>query len=98
MIFQEPVGAFLSRRNVGSMGGDHVPPLLHAIVFVLSIYGGYFRAGFGIVTLAALSFLLPDDLHHSNALKGILAGIVNGVAVVCFGILGPVQWGAAAIM
>jgi uncharacterized membrane protein YfcA len=98
MIFQEPLGAFISRRNVVSIGGDHVPPLLHALVFIMAIYGGYFGAGFGIVTLALLAVLLPDDLHHSNALKGILASIVNGVAVIYFGLFGPVQWGAAAVM
>lgn len=98
MIFQEPLGAFLSRRNVGSTGGDHVPMLLHALVFTTAIYGGYFGAGFGIITLALLAILLPDDLHHSNALKGILALIVNGVAVVYFAAFGPVKWGAAAVM
>jgi uncharacterized membrane protein YfcA len=98
MVFQEPLGAFISRRNVGSTGGDHVPPLLHALVFITAVYGGYFGAGFGIITLALLAILLPDDLHHSNALKGILALIVNGVAVVYFAAFGPVQWGPAAVM
>ncbi len=98
MIFQEPLGGFLSRRDVASRGGDHVPLLLHAGVFVTAVYGGYFGAGFGIITLALLAVLLPDDLHHSNALKGILALIVNGVAVIYFGAFGPVKWGPAAVM
>jgi len=98
MLFQEPLGAFLSRRDVASRGGDHVPVLLHLGVFVTAIYGGYFGAGFGIITLALLAILLPDDLHHSNALKGILGLIVNGVAVVYFAAFGPVQWDAAAVM
>ena len=98
MIFQEPLGTFLQKRNVGSMGDDHVPLLLQVIVFVAAIYGGYFGAGFGIIILALLAILMPDDLHHSNALKGILALIVNGVAVMYFVAFGPVQWGPAAVM
>ena len=98
MLFQEPLGTFLQKRNVGSIGGDHVPLLLQLVVFVASIYGGYFGAGFGIIVLAFLAILMPDDLHHSNALKGILAFIVNGVAVIYFIAFGPVQWGPAALM
>jgi uncharacterized membrane protein YfcA len=98
MLFQEPLGGFLSRRNVASTGVDHVPLLLQVVVFVAAIYGGYFGAGFGIIILAVLSILMPDDLHHSNALKGILAMIINGVAVAYFIAFGPVQWGPAALM
>jgi uncharacterized membrane protein YfcA len=98
MIFQEPLGAFISRRDMGSRGADHVPLLLHTGVFITSIYGGYFGAGFGIITLAMLAVLMPDDLHHSNALKGILGLIVNGVAVVYFAAFGPVKWAPAAVM
>ncbi|MEO8458010.1 MAG: sulfite exporter TauE/SafE family protein [Chloroflexota bacterium] len=98
MVFQEPLGRFLSRRNAVARSIDHVPVLLQGVVFTAAIYGGYFGAGFGIIILAFLSILLPDDLHHSNALKGILAMIVNGVAVVYFILFGPVQWGPAALM
>jgi hypothetical protein len=98
MLFQEPLGGFLSRRNVASTGVDHVPLLLQVVVFVAAVYGGYFGAGFGIIILAFLAILMPDDLHHSNALKGILALIVNGVAVVYFVAFGPVEWGPAVLM
>jgi Predicted permeases len=98
MVFQEPLGRFLERRNAVSTGADHVPLSLQAVVFLAAIYGGYFGAGLGVILLAFLSILLPDDLHHSNALKGILAMVVNGVAVVYFIAFGPVQWGPAALM
>jgi hypothetical protein len=68
------------------------------VVFTGAIYGGYFGAGLGIILLASLSIMLPDDLQHSNALKGILASVVNGVAVLYFIAFGPVRWGPAALM
>ena len=52
----------------------------------------------GILTLAVLSILLPDDLHRSNALKGLLSAIINAAAVVYFAIWGPVEWAPAAVM
>lgn len=80
-------------------GADGKTPLeLIAAVFVLAIYGAYFGAGLGIITLAVLGILLPDDLHRSNALKGLLSAIMNAAAVVYFAIWGPVEWLPAAVM
>lgn len=66
--------------------------------FVLAIYGAYFGAGLGILTLAILGILLPDELHRSNALKGMLSAIINAAAVVYFAFFGPVEWLPAIVM
>jgi len=62
------------------------------------MYGAYFGAGLGILTLAVLGILLPDDIQHSNALKGMLSLVINGMAVVYFVAFGPVRWAPALIM
>ncbi len=98
MVFQEPLGRFLERRNAVSTGADHVPLSLQAVVFLAAIYGGYFGAGLGVILLAFLSIMLPDDLHQSNALKGVLAMVVNGIAASVFVFSGLVEWGPAALM
>ena len=46
------------------------------------MYGGYFGAAQGILLLAILGLAMPDDLQRVNAVKNVLAGIVNGVAAV----------------
>ena len=69
-----------------------------AATFVLAVYGGYFGAGLGILTLSVLGILLPDDLQRSNALKGALALLINTVAAVVFLLDGQVAWEAAAVM
>lgn len=66
--------------------------------FILGVYGAYFGAGLGILTLAVLGILLPDDLHRSNALKGLLSAIINAAAVVYFAIFAPVAWIPALVM
>lgn len=95
MALRNPLARFASGRRWSSRGGDHLPPTLLAATFVLGIYGAYFGAGLGILLLAFLAILLPDDIQHSNALKAALSLIMNLVAVGYFAAFGPVQWGAA---
>jgi uncharacterized membrane protein YfcA len=55
-----------------------------AIQFVVAVYGGYFGAGIGVLMLAGLSFAGLESIHQMNALKVLLATVINGVAVVIF--------------
>ena len=87
-----------TRAGVAATHADHIPPGMWSAIFCCGIYGGYFGAGLGIMTLAFMSILAPDDIQHSNAVKGILAMLMNGVAVVIFSVFGPVQWLQAAVM
>jgi uncharacterized protein len=75
-----------------------VPLTLVGSVFVMAVYGAYFGAGLGIMLLAVLAVLLPDDLHRCNALKGLLSFVINAVAVVYFALFGPVEWLPAVLM
>jgi uncharacterized membrane protein YfcA len=97
MVVQPRLGAFVARHRPQTTS-DQTPFEVIASVFVLAIYGAYFGAGLGILTLAVLGILLPDDLHRSNALKGLLSAIMNAAAVVYFAIWGPVEWLPAAVM
>jgi uncharacterized protein len=98
MAFQQRLAGFALRRGLNSRGGDHVPPALHLVVLGGAVYGAYFGAALGILLLAFLAILLPDDLQHSNALKGMLSLMINAVAVFYFAAFGPVQWGPALLM
>jgi uncharacterized protein len=65
---------------------------------LISLYGGYFGGGMGIMVLAVLSLLGMTDIHKMNALKAVLGAIVNGVAVVAFVIAGAVRWAPGIVM
>jgi uncharacterized protein len=76
----------------------HGTGLARVLVYVAGVYGGYFGAAQGILLLAILGLALPDDLHRVNALKNVLAGIVNGVAAIVFILVADVAWGPAALI
>jgi hypothetical protein len=67
-------------------------------VFLTGVYGGYFGAAQGIILLAILGVALSQDLHRTNALKNVLAGLVNGVAGLYFAFAANVEWGPAAVI
>ena len=62
-----------------------------AVVFaqlLIGIYGGYFGAGIGILMLSTLGLMGLKNIHEMNALKTVLAGSINGVAIIIFLIKG----------
>jgi uncharacterized membrane protein YfcA len=78
--------------------GGRASLLVLLAVYITGVYGGYFGAGQGILLLAILGVALPQSLHHSNGLKNVLAGSVNGVAGVYFIFAAHVEWAPAAII
>ena len=79
--------------------GRRVPlPVAAAVQLVISVYGGYFGGGMGIMMLAVFSVMGMTDIHRMNALKTLLAALANGVAVVAFVAVGVVDWARGAVM
>jgi uncharacterized protein len=73
-------------------------PLATLGVFASGVYGGYFGAAQGILLLSILGLALDDDLQRINALKVVLAGLVNFVAAIVFVFAAHVAWGAALLI
>jgi uncharacterized membrane protein YfcA len=65
---------------------------------VVSIYGGFFGAGMGILMLAALAIQGFDDVHEINALKNWLSAVIYSVAVVTFVVADAVSWPHTTVM
>jgi uncharacterized protein len=66
--------------------------------FAVSVYGGYFGAGMGILMIAALGLIGMQDIHKMNGLKNLLAICINGVAAIYFALSHAVVWRDAGIM
>ena len=71
--------------------------LVGMVQIFVAIYGGYFGAGIGVLMLAGLSFAGLDDIHQMNALKVLLATLINGVAAIIF-LFYPINWPIAGAM
>ena len=72
--------------------------LVGALLALVAIYGGYFGAGLGIITLAVLGLLRDMDIHRMNAMKSLIAGAVNSTAALYFIALGRAELTAALAM
>lgn len=89
---------WLVRRKGKAVAGPEPAPaaetLLHgsaktrwAIVgaqLLIALYGGYFGAGIGILMLSALSFMPLKDIHQANAVKTVLAALINVMSMAVF--------------
>jgi uncharacterized membrane protein YfcA len=76
-------------------GVAHGGALMIVITLLTGIYGGYFGAAQGVLLMAFMGVLLSEDLQQLNAVKNVLAGLVNLVAAVVFVIVSHVAWLAA---
>ncbi len=78
----------LGRRLGMRLGSGKVPRrralAVAAMQLAISIYGGYFGAGMGILMLAALGLLSLGSLHEANGLKSFAAAAINAVAAGVF--------------
>jgi uncharacterized membrane protein YfcA len=78
-------------------GGDRGLPLF-VTVYSTGVYGGYFGAAQGVILIALLGIFVGEGLQRLNAVKNVLAFLVNAVAAVLFAIVAPVAWPAAALL
>jgi uncharacterized membrane protein YfcA len=77
---------------------EHAGALTMAAVFAAGIYGGYFGAAQGIMLLAILTLSIDDELQRLNALKVVLAGLVNLVSGIVFILLADIAWLPAVLI
>ena len=96
-------GAFRRFAGFGENDGEiqvHHRRVWVAVLFqfAVSVYGGYFGAGIGILMLASLGFLGLRDIHQMNALKNALGSLINLVAAAWFTASGLIDWPKAGVM
>ena len=72
--------------------------ILWILVFATGIYGGYFGAAQGVLLIGLLGIAFTDSLQRINAVKNVLACVVNAVAAAVFIAATHVDWGVAALI
>lgn len=80
------------------IGLPHEAPTLRtrggiiAFQFLVALYGGYFGAGIGILMLSSLALMGDSNIHRMNAMKALLASVINGTSVTLFLWQNKVNW------
>ncbi len=68
------------------------------VELLVAIYGGYFGAGIGFITLGMLTALGMRDIHAMGAIRTLLAATINAAAVLTFILAGAVLWRQCGVM
>ncbi|WP_305988730.1 sulfite exporter TauE/SafE family protein [Roseibium sp. MMSF_3544] len=71
---------------------------VYGVLFCVSVYGGYFGAGLGIILLAIAQVIGHTDFHAANSMKNLLATNFTIISIVIFGVGGLIDWPAALVM
>lgn len=66
--------------------------------FIVATYGGFFGAGLGILTLAALAIQGFEDMQELNALKNLTSAVNYTVAAATFVVAGAISWPHTLVM
>ncbi len=80
-----------ARLGVGAAPA-HGSLWLWLMILLTGVYGGYFGAAQGVLLIAILGIGLVEELPRINALKNVLALIVNGIAGLLFVVLPLTPW------
>ncbi|TSE21019.1 Sulfite exporter TauE/SafE [Tepidimonas alkaliphilus] len=90
------LGPTLTRRL--GHGAQNRPRLRVWGLLAVSIYGGYFNGGLGILLMALYAATGEDDVHRANALKNLNSLVLSVLSVLTFALAGTIAWGPAALM
>lgn len=68
------------------------PAPLYVLMYLAAVYGGYFGAAQSVIAIALLGIFVPDHLQRLNALKNVLAALMNAATTVLFVFAAPIAW------
>ena len=80
---------YASRHRRASLIGGL---LLLLILLAVSVYGGFFNAGLGIIVLSYLALAGYTDINAMNGLKLLISSVVSLIAIVLFIYNGAIAW------
>ncbi len=101
--FSPQLSAALKRRRLAKPAQADADygsgsPLGWFVQLLVSIYGGFFGAGMGILTMATLAMGGHEDVQNINALKNLLSAINYSVTALTFIITGAISWPETMVM
>ncbi len=96
VVFGSRITARLGRARHAH--ADRVGAPMYLTTAGTGVYGGYFGAAQGVLLMGFMGLFLDESLQRQNALKNVLAGLVNLVAAIVFVFTSSVNWAAAGLI
>jgi len=97
-LLNNPIRRLAGFESLAASDGSGTTLAAIALQFGVAVYGGFFGAGIGILMLATMGLLGLRHIHEMNAIKTILAALINVVATAYFVFAGLIVWPQAATM
>jgi uncharacterized membrane protein YfcA len=102
VLFQPRISAWVAARHDAADAAPRDPVLgawwVWPAVLVAGVYGGYFGAAQGVLLMGIMGVGIAETMQRLNALKNVLAAIVNAVAGLLFAIVADVDWKIVALI
>ncbi|MCB0079274.1 MAG: sulfite exporter TauE/SafE family protein [Caldilineaceae bacterium] len=98
LALQDPLRRWLLKRSQQHAAQALPESWVGLGVGLAAIYGGYFGAGLGVISLAVLGLLIDDTLTRLNAIKQACSFSINIAAAIYFLFSGQVVWSVAVVM
>ena len=98
LAVQIPLKKWLGSRvgKSGSLKAGKVGAFI--LLFLASVYGGYFGAGVSVIVIAVLGLIYDDSLTRLNVLKQAISFSINITAAIYFAFSGKVVWLIVLVM
>ncbi len=97
--FGERISNALRARSLSKHGREPEIKLTSIpMLLPVSVYGGYFGAGVGVLLIAVLQLATSGQYRPANATKNLVAALNGAVAVAIFAVQGAIDWPATLVM
>ena len=100
LLAQTRINNWLSgnKRRKSNAHSVRVFGIISILMIGIALYGGYFGAGYGIITLAILGFSELSNINQLNSLKNITSICVGVVSVVYLSSIGLINWSVIPLL
>ncbi|WP_168192701.1 sulfite exporter TauE/SafE family protein [Undibacter mobilis] len=96
--FAKPIGEWAQARAARKGRAIDFSVTNLKVLLPVSVYGGYFGAGVGVLILGVMSVATRGDYRSANVAKNLVGGLNTFAAAAVFIVKGAVVWMPALIM
>ncbi|MFE3441997.1 sulfite exporter TauE/SafE family protein [Nocardia sp. NPDC059180] len=98
VVVQPRLAAWVKSRRDADTAPEHGGPVLFGSIYATGVYGGYFGAAQGVLLIGLLGVFVHDELQRLNAVKNMLALLVNAVSAAIFIVVADIAWEAVVLI